>query len=61
MAGVRIKDLQDAKGVVETFDDFHFAVDSSNPDTTMKLSGRLRSAHQGIHPIRGGRWTTGGA
>ena len=40
MAGVRIKDLQDAKGIVNKFDDFHFAVDSDNPDTTMKLSGK---------------------
>ena len=40
MAGVRIKDLQDAKGIVDKFDDFQFAVDSSNPDTTMRLSGK---------------------
>ena len=35
MAGVRIKDLQDAKGIVERFDDFQFAVESTNPDTTL--------------------------
>lgn len=40
MAGVRIKDLQDAKGIVDRFDDFQFAVDSTNPDTTLRLSGR---------------------
>ncbi len=40
MAGVRIKDLQDAKGLVDKFDDFQFAVDSGNPDTTMRLSGK---------------------
>lgn len=40
MAGVRIKDLQDAKSVIDKFDDMQFEVDSSNPDTTMKLSGK---------------------
>lgn len=44
MAGVRIKDLQDAKGIVERFDDFQFAVDSTNPDTTLRLSGREMKA-----------------
>lgn len=44
MAGVRIKDLQDAKGIVELFDDFQFAVDSTNPDTTLRLSGREMKA-----------------
>jgi hypothetical protein len=33
MAGVRIKDLQDAKGVIEKFDEMQFAVDSDSPDT----------------------------
>jgi hypothetical protein len=36
MAGVRIKDLQDAKGVIEGFDDMQFAVDSATPDATMR-------------------------
>lgn len=44
MAGVRIKDLQDAKGIVERFDDFQFAADSTNPDTTLRLSGREMKA-----------------
>ena len=44
MAGVRIKDLQDAKGIVERFDNFQFAVDSTNPDTTLRLSGREMKA-----------------
>ena len=44
MAGGRIKDLQDAKGIVERFDDFQFAVDSTNPDTTLRLSGREMKA-----------------
>ena len=44
MAGVRIKDLQDAKGIVERFDDFQFAVESTNPDTTLQLSGREMKA-----------------
>ena len=44
MAGVRIKDLQDAIGFVERFDDFQFAVDSTNPDTTLRLSGREMKA-----------------
>lgn len=44
MAGVRIKDLQDAQGIVERFDDFQFAVDSTNPDTTLRLSGREMKA-----------------
>ena len=44
MAGVRIKDLQDAKGIVGLFDDFQFAVDSTNPDTTLRLSGREMKA-----------------
>lgn len=44
MAGVRIKDLQDAKGIVDRFDDFQFAVDSTNPDTTLRLSGREMKA-----------------
>lgn len=44
MAGVRIKDLQDAKGIVERFDDFQFAVDSTNPDTTLRLSGQEMKA-----------------
>ena len=55
MAGVRIKDLQDAKGIVNKFDEFHFAVDSNNPDTTMKLSGKdLKQAvgtPKHTHPI----------
>lgn len=44
MAGVRIKDLQDAQGIVERFDDFQFAVDSTSPDTTLRLSGREMKA-----------------
>ncbi|SUE34152.1 hypothetical protein [Rikenella microfusus] len=36
MAGVRIKDLQDAKGIVERFNDFQFPVDSTNPDKTLR-------------------------
>lgn len=32
--------MQDAKSVIDKFDDMQFAVDSSNPDTTMKLSGK---------------------
>jgi hypothetical protein len=40
MAGVRIKDLQDAKGVIEKFDEMQFAVDSGSPDTTLRLSGK---------------------
>jgi hypothetical protein len=39
MSGVRIKDLQDAKGVIEQFDEMQFAVDSATPDATMRLSG----------------------
>ena len=38
MEGVRIKDLQDAKGIVEWFNDFQFPVDSTNPDTMLRLS-----------------------
>lgn len=44
MAGVRIKDSEDAKGIVERFDDFQFAVESTNPDTTLQLSGREMKA-----------------
>ncbi len=40
MAGVRIKDLQDAKGLLEQFDQMQFAVDTVMPDTTQKLSGK---------------------
>lgn len=32
------------KGIVERFDDFQFAVDSTNPDTTLRLSGREMKA-----------------
>jgi hypothetical protein len=32
--------LQDAKGVIEQFDEMQFAVDSAMPDATMWLSGR---------------------
>jgi hypothetical protein len=40
MAGVRIKDLQDAKCVIDKFDEMQFAVDSDTPDTTLRLSGK---------------------
>ena len=40
MAGVRIKDLQDARSVIDKFDEMQFAVDSGNPDTTLRLSGK---------------------
>lgn len=40
MSGVRIKDLQSAKSVIEHgFDQFEFVVDSSDPDATLKVSG----------------------
>lgn len=55
MAGVRIKDLQDAKGIIDKFDDIQFAVDSNNPDTTLKLSGKelkkVIGTPQHTHPI----------
>ena len=45
MSGVRIKDLQSAKPVIEDhFDEFEFVVDAPNPDTTLRLSGREMKA-----------------
>ena len=44
MAGVRIKDLQGAKGIVERFNDFQFPVDSTNPNTMLRLSNREMKA-----------------
>jgi hypothetical protein len=55
MAGLRIKDLQDAKGVIDKFDEMQFAVDSNSPDTTLRLSGKDLKAAIGTpkhtHPI----------
>lgn len=39
MSGVRIKDLQSAKSVIEQgFDQFEFVVDSPDPDATLNVS-----------------------
>jgi hypothetical protein len=56
MAGVRIKDLQDAKSVIDKFDEMQFAVDSGNPDTTLRLSGKdlkavIGTPKQHTHPV----------
>ena len=58
MAGVRIKDLQDAKSVIDKFDEMQFAVDSGNPDTTLRLSGKdlkqVIGTPRHTHPIEVG-------
>lgn len=56
MSGVRIKDLQSAKSVIEQgFDQFEFVVDSLDPDATLKMSGaELKKAigtEKHIHPL----------
>lgn len=56
MSGVRIKDLQSAKSVIEQgFDQFEFVVDSPDPDATLKVSGaELKKAigtEKHIHPL----------
>lgn len=56
MSGVRIKDLQSAKSVIEHgFDQFEFVVDSHDPDATLKVSGaELKKAigtEKHIHPL----------
>jgi len=56
MSGVRIKDLQSAKSVIEHgFDQFEFVVDSPVPDATLKVSGaELKKAigtEKHIHPL----------
>lgn len=40
MSGVRIKNLESAGEVIEQFDEFEFVVDSPDPDSTLKLSGK---------------------
>lgn len=56
MSGVRIKDLQSAKSVIEHgFDQFEFVVDSSAPDATLKVSGaelkKVIGTEKHIHPL----------
>lgn len=56
MSGVRIKDLQSAKSVIEQgFDQFEFVVDLPDPDATLKVSGaELKKAigtEKHIHPL----------
>lgn len=56
MSGVRIKDLQSAKSVIEQgFDQMEFVVDSPEPDATLKVSGaELKKAigtEKHIHPL----------
>ena len=46
MAGVRIKDLQDAKGIVERFDDFQSSVDSTFSKATIRYSIRCFHNHR---------------
>lgn len=40
MSGVRIKNLESASEVIGKFDEFEFVVDSPDPDSTLKLSGK---------------------
>lgn len=40
MSGVRIKNLYSASEVIDKFDEFEFVVDSPDPDSTLKLSGK---------------------
>ncbi len=62
MAGVRIKDLQDAKSVIDKFDVMQFAVDSGNPDTTLRLSGKdleqVIGTPKHTHPVEEGTLST---
>ncbi|WP_302304827.1 hypothetical protein [Culturomica massiliensis] len=56
MSGVRIKDLQSAKSVIEQgFDQFEFVVDSPDPDATLNVSdAELKKAigtEKHIHPL----------
>ena len=56
MSGVRIKNLQSAKSVIEQgFDQFEFVVDSPDPDATLKVSGaelkKTIGTEKQIHPL----------
>lgn len=56
MSGVRIKDLQSAKPLIEQhFDEMEFVVDLPQPDATLKMSGaELKEAvgiKKHIHPL----------